>query len=140
LSARVSILVLKQELKRITDPALVARIRELLVLPYPVERDWDYGRIGEKFTCWTVLEHPQSSTGIAYCPQGFGPSDPWGLIFLTGGHQGIGMDSGWFLNLESAMRGSMAWDRPNPENYEVALQIGVFRCTALDGSLLFVTL
>src|SRR5258707_12509356 len=102
----VSALV-EQELKGITDPARLARIRELSVLPYPVERDWDYGRIGENFTCWTVLEHPQSNSGIAYCPQGFGPSDPWGIIFLTGEHQGIGMAGGWFLNLESDMRSSM---------------------------------
>jgi hypothetical protein len=66
-----------------------------------------------------VLEHPPSNTGIAYSPQGFGPSDPWGLVSLSGDHMGIGMDSGWFPTLESAMRDSMAWDGSNPENYEV---------------------
>src|ERR1700722_3078895 len=88
--------LVSEELTRITDAALLARIRELLVVPYPVERDWDYGRVGERFTCWTVLEHPPSNTGIAHCPQGFGPSDTWGLIFLSGEHMGIGMDSAWF--------------------------------------------
>ena len=66
--------LVSEELTRITDDAILAGIRELLVVPYPVERDWDYGRLGERFTCWTVLEHPPSNTGIAYCPQGFGPS------------------------------------------------------------------
>ncbi|HUO60496.1 MAG TPA: hypothetical protein VMU24_07485, partial [Candidatus Acidoferrales bacterium] len=92
------------ELAHITDNVLLSRIRDLLVAPYPVERDWDYGRAGEKFTCWTVLEHRASNTGIAYCAHGFGPVDPWGLVFLYGEHMGIGMDSGWFSTLESAMR------------------------------------
>ena len=111
--------LVSEELTRITDAALLARIRELLVVPYPVERDWDYGRVGERFTCWTVLEHPPSNTGIAHCPQAFGPSDTWGLIFLSGEHMGIGMDSAWFSTLESATRDSMAWNDPTPEKYEV---------------------
>jgi hypothetical protein len=111
--------LVSEELIRIRDRILLTRIQELLVIPYPVERSWDYGRPGEKFTCWTVLEHPPSNTGIVYCPQGFGPSDPWGLIFLSGEHMEIGMDSAWFSTLESAMRDSMAWDGPNPEGYEV---------------------
>jgi len=118
LSAKEVSSLVGEQLERITDAALLARIRELLIIPYPVERDWDYGRAGEKFTCWTVLEHPPSNTGIAYSLQGFGPSDPWGLVFLSGEHMGIGMDSGWFPTLESAMRDSMAWDGPNPPNYE----------------------
>jgi len=106
----VSALV-EQELVGITDPALLGRIRELLVLPYPVAREWDYGRIGEKSTCWTVLEHPQSNTGIAYCAQGFGPTDPWGLIFLEGGYQGIGVDSGWFpdFGISDARQHGVGW-------------------------------
>jgi len=37
-ASEVSSLV-SEELTRITDAALLARIRELLVVPYPVERD-----------------------------------------------------------------------------------------------------
>jgi len=111
--------LVSEKLTGIADAALLARILELLVVPYPVERDWDYGRVGERFTCWTVLEHPPSNTGIAYCPQGFGPSDPWGLIFLSGERMGIGMDSAWFSTLESAMRDSMAWNGSTPEKYKV---------------------
>ena len=108
-----------EELEQIADTALLNRIQELLVTPYPVERDWDYGQPEEKFTCWTVLEHPPTNTGIAYCSQGFGPSYPWGLVFLSGEHMNIGMDSGWHSTLEWAMRESMAWDGPNPEGSEV---------------------
>ena len=111
--------LVSEKLTGIADAALLARILELLVVPYPVERDWDYGRVDERFTCWTVLEHPPSNTWIAYCPQGFGPSDPWGLIFLSGERMGIGMDSAWFSTLESAMRDSMAWNGSTPEKYKV---------------------
>ena len=75
--------------------------------------------VAERFTCWTVLEHPLSNTGVAHCAQGFGPSELWGLVFLSGEHTGIEMDSAWFSTLESAMRKTMAWDGSNQENYEV---------------------
>ena len=107
------------QIQVITDPILVSRVRPLLVAPYPVERDWDYGEDGEHFTCWTVLEHRPSNTAIAFCSEGFGPSYPWGLVFLSGPNMNIGMDAQWFISLEEAFRNSMAWDGENPENYEV---------------------
>jgi hypothetical protein len=50
--------LVRQQLDQINDPALVNRMRELLVTSYPDERDWGYGHVGERFTCWTVLKHP----------------------------------------------------------------------------------
>jgi hypothetical protein len=96
------------ELAAISDATLLARIRALLVTPYAVTRDWDYGAPGDALVCWTVLEHAASNTGIAYCSEGFGPSHPWGLVFLLGPHMSIGMDAGWYRTLEAAMRDSMA--------------------------------
>ena len=110
----------EREILRISDPVLVRRVRELLVTPYPVERDWDYGPPNQRFTCWTVLEHTPSNTGIALCFEGFGPSYPWGLVSLSGPHMNIGMDAGWFVSLEDAMRSSMAWGKPNPPGYQVS--------------------
>ena len=110
----------EQELGKICDPALVAAIRRLLVTPYSVDRDWNYGAPGEKYACWSVLEHPPSNTGIAYCEMGFGPQYPWGLVALSGDFMDIGMDSGWYANLEDAMRESCAWEFPNPPNHEIA--------------------
>ena len=112
--------IVEKEIARISDRRLAARIRSLLVAPYPVERDWDYGKPGEKYTCWTVLEHRVSNTGIAYCESGFGPSDPWGLVSLAGDHMNIGMDSSWFASLEDAMRVSQLWDGPSPPGYAVS--------------------
>ena len=114
--------LVEREILNMTDARITQRIRELLVSPYPVQRAWDYGTLGQQFTCWTVLEHPPSNTGIAFCSEGFGPTFPWGLVFLSGPHMSIGMDSGWFGSLEDAMRESMAWDRPNPINFKVDRQ------------------
>ncbi|CAG0933531.1 hypothetical protein TFLX_03094 [Thermoflexales bacterium] len=76
------------------------------------------GKKGQTYPCWIVLEHKESNTGIAYCDYGFGPKDPWGLVFLSG--DSMGMDSGWFSSLEDAFRESMAREGPNPPGYEVA--------------------
>jgi len=54
--------LLNAELARIRDQSLVARIRELLVEPYAVVRDWNYGVPGEAYECWTVLEHHESNS------------------------------------------------------------------------------
>ncbi len=111
-------ILVEQEIQRIGDSTLLARIRELLALPYAAERQWDYGTPDEQFTCWTVVEHSPSNTGIAYCAHGFGPSYPWGLVFLSGPHMSIGMDACWYASLEDAMRNSQAWEGPNPDGYE----------------------
>lgn len=112
--------LVERELAAITDPAVRDLVLRLRVDPYPVERDWDYGAPGERHICWTVLEHRPSNTGVAHCDAGFGPTHPWGLVFLSGPRASIGMDSGWFATLEGAVRESMAWDGPNPSGYEVA--------------------
>jgi predicted amidohydrolase len=106
------------EIRRIVDGKLVARIRELLVAPYAIEREWDYGPPGQRFTCWTVLEYPFADMAIAYCAEGFGPSYPWGLVHIAGSTN-IGMDASWYASLEDAIRNSVAWNGPNPEGYEV---------------------
>ena len=109
----------QHELRKITKPDLVQRIQELLVSPYAVQRAWDYGNSGDTFECWTVLEHWPSNTAITYCERGFGPAYPWGLVFLTGDHMSIGMDSAWHVSLEWAMRESMAWEGGNTEEDDV---------------------
>jgi hypothetical protein len=108
------------ELSTIRDSSLLDLARKLLVEPYAIERDWDYGAPGQRYVCWTVLEHQPSGTGVAYCVEGFGPEYPWGLVFLDGPHMNIGMDSALFASLEDAVRESKAWDGANPAAYEVS--------------------
>jgi hypothetical protein len=109
--------LVEREIESVTDRRVVDQIRALLVTPNPVERLWDWGAPSQRFT-WTVLEHPESNTGIAFCSEGFGPRCPWGLVSLSGPHMSIGMDSSWFVSLEGAFRDSFAWQENNPEGYE----------------------
>lgn len=112
--------LVEREMEVICDSAVVSLIHRLRVNPYPVERDWEYGALGDRYVCWTVLEHRPSNTGIAYCNAWFGPAHPWRLVFLSGPHLSIGMDSEWFATLEGAVRDSVAWDGDNPPGYQVA--------------------
>jgi hypothetical protein len=63
-------------------------------------RGWDYGKPGQQYPCWTVLDDfANSEIGIAFCEEGFGPACPWGLIFKNdddGQSASMGMDSGWY--------------------------------------------
>ncbi len=108
------------ELSRIADAGVLGAIKPLLVSPRCEMREWDYGEPGQTFACWIVLDHVSTNTCIAYCKYGFGPSFPWGLLFITGQYLSMGMDSGWYANLEDAFRASTAWDGENPPGYEVA--------------------
>jgi hypothetical protein len=98
------------ELSLLTDSRVVAHVRTLLVEPTILMRHWEYGRKGERYPCWTVLRHPASSTDIAYCEQGFGPSSPWGLVFsdTEAEHASIGMDCGWYKTFLQAYLESFA--------------------------------
>lgn len=88
--------LVEADLGKVGDARVESYIRGLLVEPMPALRDWDYGKPGQQYVCWTVLEHHPSNNSIAYCEDGFGPRSPWGLLFLTGEHMSIGMDSQWY--------------------------------------------
>lgn len=90
--------MIERELAMTSDARVTAHVRALLVEPTITMRRWDYGREGERYACWTVLRHPASNTGIAFCEQGFGPRSPWGLVFLEGdeARTSIGMDCSWY--------------------------------------------
>lgn len=96
--------LVESEIRKIGDARVAAHIRQLLVTPRPVYRQWDYGQPGEAYLCWSVLEHPASNTGICYCESGFGPRSPWGLVFLSGSppEMSMGMDAAWYTSLEEA--------------------------------------
>lgn len=100
--------LVERELATLRYDRVVEHIRSLLVQPTIVMREWDYSREPESYPCWSVLEHPRSNTGIAYCESGFGPRSPWGLVFLSGSHLSIGMDSQWYVYFLQAYFESMA--------------------------------
>ena len=100
--------LVEAELLRIHDTRVRDALQALLVSPRCHQRDWDYGQEGERYSCWTVAEHPASETAIVFSDYGFGPSMPWGLVWMK--DTWFGMDSGWFETLEEAFRDSMAWE------------------------------
>ena len=101
--------LIAQELETVADQRVQAHVRSLLVEPAPILRDWDYGKPGQQYACWSVLNHDSSNTGIAYCEEGFGPKRPWGLVHLSGeDRMSIGMDSGWFGTFMDAYFDSFA--------------------------------
>ena len=90
--------LVERELEQLSDARVLANIRRLLVAPRPILRDWNYGKPGEQYPCWEILndDPSNSGTGIVYCESGFGPERPWGLVWLSGDNLSMGDDSGWF--------------------------------------------
>jgi len=96
ITAEFLIARVEEELATLNDRRVVAHIRSLMVAPAPQMRAWDYGAPGDAFLCWLVLAQGSQNIGIAYCEQGFGPRNSWGLLFLEGPRLSIGSDCGWF--------------------------------------------
>lgn len=97
--------------------------------PEQHERNWDYGKAGEKYPCWTVLNDEGFDTAVVYSEHGHGPGNPWGLVSLS--DPWFGMDSGWFLRLEDAfvdshMASSLPiWDLVSPDGTIVASSLSL---------------
>lgn len=95
-AAQVTV-ALDEDLRNLRDPRVRASIQAFrLSTPRPIRLAWDYGKPGDTFDGWLVFEDPRQRVGIAYCEQGFGPKNPWGLINAGETCPSMGMDSGWF--------------------------------------------
>ena len=101
--------LLNKELEAIQDPSLVEQMKALLIMPNHMDREWDYGEEHRTHPCWTVMAHPMTNSGIAYSAEGFGPTHPWGLVFLSGDMMGMGLKAAWFETFEIAFKESMAY-------------------------------
>jgi len=103
-------ILIASELAAFNDQRIIRHVHAHLVEPAPELRDWDWGEPGQQHPCWIVFRHPPSNTGIAYCENGFGPSRPWGLLWIGG--QGnplsIGQDSGWYTTFMETYFNSFA--------------------------------
>ena len=109
ISANSLCLLIEKELAMLDDNRVIEHIRRLLIPPCLQTKAWDYGEPGDAYPCWLVLAHQASNTAIAYCEFGFGPKNPWGLLFLEGSeYLSMGMDSGWFRHFLDAYFDSFA--------------------------------
>jgi hypothetical protein len=116
-AAAIDALVVR-EIDRIAQADLIALAQSLRAPPLLEDRPWDYGQEGQTYPCWITFTHPPSNTAIVYCSEGFGPTYPWGLLFLTE-PRNMGMDSQWFATVEDALRNCPAWKGENPLGYEI---------------------
>ena len=91
-----------RELAQIKRDDAVREIKSLLVSPRREDRAWDYGKPNQTLPCWIVLEDRDRNVCIAHCHEGFGPENPWGIMFISGPSTSMGMDSAWFSSLEEA--------------------------------------
>ncbi len=96
--------LVQKQILLIKDPIVKSGLELMLTEPTKHLRDWDYGDKGEQFECWTIAIDNLHDTSIVYSDFGFGPSRPWGLVFTS--KPWIGMDSGWFDNLEECFLGT----------------------------------
>ena len=85
--------LIEVELSGVQDERVVAHIRAMLIEPYTIMRNWDYGEPDQQYLCWMTLNDPVTGAEIGYCEEGFGLKSPWGLI-SSGENQSMGMDSG----------------------------------------------
>lgn len=110
--------LVESEISCIEQPELIALARSLRIAARREDRPWDYGAEGQTYTCWVTFAHEASNTVVAYCSQGFGPSYPWGLLFLREPST-MGMDSQWFVSVEDALRQCPSWKGVSPPGYEI---------------------
>jgi hypothetical protein len=109
--------LVEEQLKSIIDSPRRAEIEGfLLAVPVKQMRGWDYGGAHE-FPCW-VITRAVRSTLLASCEVGFGPRNPWGMLFEDES-KSMGMDCGWYSSLEDAFIESPMSDGPRQEDYEV---------------------
>lgn len=95
--------LVRDDMRALHDARVVEHVTSLLVAPpRPLRLAWPYGAAGEEFEGFLVLDHPRSGTGIVYCQQGFGPANPWGLVFTDRGPLSTGMSDGWYARFLDA--------------------------------------
>jgi len=112
-SADVSKLV-RLELDRVADPVRRTLLESLLIQPRNLSLAWEYGQLDERFDCWCVGHSALGDVLLVYCPQGFGPSFPWGFVFSETGS--LGNDGQWHSGLEDAAIGIGLLE--SPDEYE----------------------
>lgn len=135
--------LVREELARIHDETVRMALAGRVTEPVQHSREWDYGRSGESFPCWTIVADPSTDTALVYSRFGFGPQCPWGLVSLS--QLWFGMDCGWYVRLEDAFVESHLasalpiWDLVSPDGHIVvgstSLDEAFARRNALDAGL-----
>jgi hypothetical protein len=96
--------IVASELARFADPTLASALRTFLIAPRMELRTWDWSSDHPQLPTWVVAESPRFDYGVIYSESGFGPENPWGLVFSS--HTNFGADNCWYSSLESAFSDS----------------------------------
>jgi hypothetical protein len=95
--------LVRDDMRALSDARVAAHVSSLLAVPpQSLRLGWTFGAVGETLDGFLVLDHPRSGTGIVYCEQGFGPANPWGLVFTNRGPLSTGTSDGWYPRLLDA--------------------------------------
>jgi hypothetical protein len=121
--------LIEAELVDFSDVEIIDFIKTHLIDPAPLDLAWDYGEPDVKFRGWSVLEDAITGTRIVYCEQGFGPTNPWGLVSCYVETPSMGQDTGWFTTFLDAFFDSLSSTR---------LQIYQVVVTDQDGNRSFI--
>jgi hypothetical protein len=119
--------LVRRELTLIADPLVRDALVAALISPELHLREWDYGKLHERYSCWTIAKDAPSDLAIVYSEHGHGPASPWGLVSLS--NLWFGMDAGWFARLEHAFVDSA-----------FAAELEVWNVVAPDGAMVHTSL
>jgi|CXWL01.1.fsa_nt_gi hypothetical protein len=103
-SDREIVAVVEAALCTFADPKLVGALRTFIVSPRRELREWEWGKEPSEVVTWVIAESARYNYGIVFSEDGFGPEQPWGLVFSS--HTNIGADYCWYKTLEAAFTDS----------------------------------
>jgi hypothetical protein len=97
--AKIKVLV-DEELARILPAGRRDELATFLCEPHATTLGWDYGASGARVPVWIVAKSTDGEAALVYSDTGFGPSFPWGYVWVS--NDSCGMDSHWHSGLEDA--------------------------------------
>ena len=104
-----------QQIAQVGDLRRREQLQSLLTEPELRSFNWDYSAHDQRLDGWVVGGSPDRSILLVYAEEGFGPSEPWGMVIAE--DDSFGMDSQWHVGLEHAAICAGLLDAP--PRYEV---------------------
>jgi len=88
------------ELLKIGTPEVLEGLKFSLIKPRIEFRWWDWQKPAKQYPVWIVAESSVNDYGIDFTDYGFGPEQPWGLVFLS--KENFDADYCWYGSLGEA--------------------------------------
>jgi hypothetical protein len=104
------------QLAHFRDSEAAKTLQPFLVAPRRELRVWEWSEVPLEFPVWVVAEHPRYNYALVYSDNGFGPEQPWGLVFSSA--RNFGADYSWYAALEDAFKESRFLESDRTERHE----------------------